>query len=92
MFENILQTILAILGIVLIVVLIICIIIAVLIYKFAKKKPILALFLFILLLVIGTLQVLTLEGIVTGVATYVAAILSLSLSYNRLKIGLKKLK
>lgn len=86
---DIIHFLLTFLSIVLIVVFVLVVLMAFLIYKFAKKNPGLSIFLLILLLVIGTLEVVTVGGIVAGVATYVTAAISLMASYKKLKRGLK---
>jgi hypothetical protein len=83
-----LSILLSVLGIILIIVFILALVIAFLIYKFAKKYPILSIFLLILLIVIGTLEVISIGGIAFGVATYITAVISLLVSYKKLKKGL----
>lgn len=61
-----------------------------LVYRFAKKNPILSIFLIVLIFVIATLEVITIEGIASGITTYIAGLLSILFSYKRLKQGLKQ--
>lgn len=75
---------------ILLIILALAIFIGCLVYKFAKKNPILSIFLLIILLVLGTLQVVTVEGFLAGVATYVTALISLLVSYDKLQEGLKR--
>lgn len=58
-------------------------------YKLITKKPTLAIFLFILLFVLATLETLSVGGIALGVATYVGLAITLFTQYKRLKRGLK---
>jgi hypothetical protein len=83
-------TMLWVMVIILLIILALAIFIGWLIYKFAKKNPALSIFLFVVLLVLGTLEVVTIEGFLAGVATYVTALISLLLSYNKLEDGLKR--
>ena len=59
-------------------------------YRIAKNHPITAIFIFLLIFVIGTLEVLTVEGVVSGVATYAAGLISLLASYKSLEKAFKK--
>lgn len=55
-----------------------------------RKKPALALFLLLVLIALGTAEVMTPASITLGVGTLVSAVLMLITQYGRLKKGLKR--
>ena len=58
-------------------------------YKIFKKYPYAGLFLFIVLMVIATVEVITPGAIILGVTTWVGCIIALMTQYTRLKSTFK---